>query len=100
MYKIVMNPAIFFSLWFTTVFLCSYLIFNYPLTLNLFIVIISVLISSIVGFFFSLKSKEKSIVNFNFETKKLGRIVSKSLAFTISNLLNNKKKNKRRLNSR
>ena len=69
-----MNPAIFFSLWFTIVFLCSYLIFNYPLTLNLFIVIISVLLSSIVGFFFSLKSKEKSIINLNVETKNIKRI--------------------------
>lgn len=76
-----MNPAIFFSLWFTTVFLCSYLIFNYPLTLNLFIVIISVLISSIVGFFFSLKSKEKSIVNFNVETKNLKKIFLVTMFF-------------------
>lgn len=74
MFKIVMNPSVFFSLWFTIVFLCSLAIFNYPLTFNLFIVIIFVLLSSIAGFLFSLKSKEKSTINLNVETKNLRRI--------------------------
>jgi oligosaccharide repeat unit polymerase len=75
-----MNPSILFSLWLTILFVFSYLIFDFEISINLFIVYVTTIFSSCLGFLLSLKRENKTnlikINSISLDTKKFFVVTS------------------------